>query len=567
MFPFPVATALRQTFRQGYGRGDFMADLFAGLVVSLVALPLSMALAIAVGLPPQHGIITAVVAGFVAAVLGGSPTQVSGPTAAFVVIIAPIVAESGLRGLVIATFLAGIMLVLMGIARMGRLIAYIPHTVTTAFTAGIAVVLATLSLADFLGLRVSLVTGHYHDKVLTLARALPATHLPALAVGMASLIALRLWARVPSRIPGTVVSVVAGMGAAWLAGQAGYPVELLGDRYPITNPADFLPRWHFFGEGTALFAWPTIEELRPLVVSAAVIAALAALESLLSATIADSMAGTRHSPNAELIGIGVANSLSALSGGIAATGALARTATNIRSGARSPVAAIIHAALILLYVAVLFKVIALVPMATLAALLINTAIHMSHGPQFVRIFRYAPRSERLTLVVCFTLTVLMDMVAGITVGVVMSALLFVRRVASLTEVQMLVNGAAGEEERQRAVFDAPPGVMIYSITGPLFFGTAEKAFERTGFLEGTVHTMIIDIGRVPLMDVTAMHTLEDMIARLHRRGVRTVLCGDPHLIHSFTHELTHSLPPDFSTASSIAEALHRLPGHAKGDAA
>lgn len=536
-----------------------MADLFAGIVVSLVALPLSMALAIAVGLPPQHGIITAVVAGLAAALLGGSPTQISGPTAAFVVILAPIVAEQGLRGLVLATFLSGVFLILMGLARMGQLITYIPHTVTTAFTAGIAVVLATLSLADFLGLKVSLVTGHYLDKVMILAAAFPETYWPAVVTGGVSLGALRLSARVPSKIPGTVISVMAGMATAWILARIGHPVELLGDRYPITNPSDFLPHWHFFSEGGALFAWPRLEELRPALVSAAVIAALAALESLLSATVADSMAGTRHSPNAELVGIGVANSLSALTGGIPATGAIARTATSIRSGARTPMAAVIHSLLILLYVLVLFRLIALVPMATLSALLINTAIHMSHAPQFIRIFRFAPRSERLTLAVCFTLTVLMDMVAGITVGVIMAAFLFVRRLSELTEVRMLVNGAADDDTRKSAVFDAPPGVMVYSISGPLFFGTAEKALERTGFLEGNVHTMIIDISRVPLVDVTAMHTLENIVGRLHKRGVRTILCAKSQVIHSFTHELTHSLPTDFSTASSIAEALASLP--------
>lgn len=452
---FRIATALRASLPH-YNINTFKSDAIAGLIVSLIALPLSMALAIAVGLPPQHGLYTAIVAGIAAAVFGGCMTQVSGPTAAFVVIIAPIVSGLGLHGLIWCQILAGVMLIVLGVARLGRLVAYVPYAVTTGFTAGIAIVIATLALNDFFGLGIARLEGSYIHKVTTLAAHFHETRWPEMVIGLATLLTIVFFGRVVThRIPSPVAGIALGTLLAWGFSHFGVHVDTLGTRFsyetaeglkhgiPPYPPVFHLPSFNH----DTLFSIPSVAELKTLLGPSMIIAALAALESLLSATVADSMSGTKHDPNAELNGIGVANILSGLVAGIPATGAIARTATNINAGAKTPVASIIHALLILLYVLTLSSLINQVPMAALAALLLTVAYRMSHAKQFVHLIKKAEvRTDVIVLLGCFILTVLMDMVAGVSAGLALAAFFYFLRKTKAGDGNM--KKMAEEREKQ-----------------------------------------------------------------------------------------------------------------------
>lgn len=525
-FPFPIATALRAGLRS-YNLATFKSDLGAGLIVSLMALPLSMALSIAVGLPPEHGIYTAIVAGIIAALLGGSMTQVSGPTAAFVVIIAPVVSSYGLHGLIWCQIIAGVVLIALGTSRLGKLVSYVPYPVTTGFTAGIAVTIATLALNDFLGLGIDNLDGNYIDKVHSIATHLPSLEPADLAVGMVTLLGIVYFPKITTRIPAPVAGITLGLLAAQALAALGHPADTLLTRFSYTT-ADggqaagippFAPRLHLPGEGR-LFAIPDWAEFKTLVMPAFVIAALAALESLLSATVADNLARTRHDPNAELNGIGIANIFSGLAAGIPATGAIARTAANIQAGGKTPVAAVIHALFILLYVLTLAPFISHTPMAALAALLLTVAWRMSHIQQCRMILRLAPRSDSVVMLTCFFLTVFIDMVAGITVGMIMASLLFMRRIAKLTNIDVQTSTTAPADE-------APPdGVMIYRIEGPLFFGTITKTLEGTLFIEPHIRRLVIDLMHVPMIDMTGMMGMTAFLSSLStHQDCEVVLCG------------------------------------------
>lgn len=426
---FPMGWALRQSLQKGYHWQDFRADLGAAFVVSLIALPLSMALAIAIGLSPEHGIYTAIVAGIAAALLGGSLFQISGPTAAFVVILIPIVSELGLRGIIWCQILAGAMLVMLGFMRIGQHIHRMPNAVTVGFTTGIAVVLATLSLKDFFGLKMSTITPHYIDKVTDLIEQLPQFNWQETSVGIGTLLLVvggRRWIKF---IPAPMLGVIVGAIMAGIFNLLGYPLATIGSEFSYTSTdgsthmgvPPFAPALHLptFAPGS-LLTIPTFAELKILMVPAFIIAALVALESLLSATIADKLTKTKHQPNAELKGIGIANILSGLATGIPATAAIARTATNIHNGARTPIASALHSVLILLYVLIFSPIICFIPMASLAALLLVTAYHMSHIKQFINTLRSSPLSDRVVLLSCCLTTIFVDMVAGIGVGVLLA---------------------------------------------------------------------------------------------------------------------------------------------------
>src|SRR5215213_4290952 len=401
------ATALRSALRHGYSRNDLRADLLAGIVVGVVALPLSMALAVASGVAPQYGLYTAIVAGMVIAALGGSMVQVSGPTAAFVVLLAPISAKFGLGGLVVASLMAGVILILMGIIRLGGLIQFVPYPVTTGFTTGIAVVIATLQLKDFLGLTVVRMPELYLERVAALARALPTVQWDDLAIGVFTLAILLLWPRITRKMPAPLIalSVAAGVAALLTWWMPGFEVATIRSRFhyeiggqilsgiPQLPPLPVLP-WNLPGpDGRPLGL--SLELLRDLAPSAFAIAMLGAIESLLSAVVADGMTGGSHDPDAELMAQGTGNLIAPFFGGIAATGALARTATNIRSGARSPFAAIFHALFVLLAVLALAPVLGYLPMASLAALLLVVAWNMSEIKHFTHALRVAPKSDVL----------------------------------------------------------------------------------------------------------------------------------------------------------------------------
>lgn len=528
--PLRPAAALREVVGQGYTAAAFRADLAAGIVVGVIALPLSMALAIATGVPPQHGLYTAIVGGAVIALLGGSRVQVSGPTAAFIVILAPIVHNYGVGGLLCATLLAGAILIAMSIARMGRLIEFIPYPVTTGFTSGIAVVIATLQIKDFLGLQVDGLPEHYLEKIVVLGQMLPTLRWPEVAVGASTLAILLIWPRISKRIPAPIVALtLAGVLALALAKfNADWQVATINSRFTYTlgdqtghgipplPPRPAFP-WSFGGpDGQPLTL--SFDLARALVASALAIAMLGAIESLLSAVVADGMARTKHDPDAELFAQGVGNVVAPFFGGFAATGAIARTATNIRAGARSPIAATVHALFVLAAVLALAPLLGYLPMAALAAQLLMVARNMAEVKHFVHILRVAPRSDAYVMLLCFALTIFFDMVIAVGVGVVLASLLFMRRMAD-------VSGARLATETHPAQAALPRNVLLYEIAGPLFFGAAQKAMTSLHTIAEHVRAVVLDMRSVPTMDATGMVALESALERLHESHVFVVLAG------------------------------------------
>jgi SulP family sulfate permease len=515
--------ALREVLREGYGPAALQADVLAGIVVGIVALPLSMALAIASGVAPQHGLYTAIVAGALIAVLGGSRTQVSGPTAAFVVILAPVAARFGVRGLLLATLMAGAILIALGLARMGRLIEFVPYPVITGFTAGIAVVIATLQVKDFLGLTVPTNPEHYLDRVAALLAALPTMRASDVAIGALTLALLLLWPKVGGRVPAPLVALAAAaVLAAFAEGRwPGFEVATVASRFggiPPQAPALALP-WSLAGPGGPA-PGVTLALVRELLPSAFAIAMLGAMESLLSAVVADGMTGRKHDPDAELVAQGVGNVVAPFFGGFAATGAIARTATNIRSGARSPVAAVVHSGFVLLAVLALAPALGYLPMASLAALLLVVAWNMSERRHFAHVLRAAPRADVTVLLVCFGLTVVFDMVVSVTAGIILSAMLFIRRMAEVSGVRLI--GDAHPELRE----PLPRGVVLYEVAGPLFFGAAQAAVSALQSVEKRgVQAVVLDLQAVPAMDATGLVNLESLIRRLNDNGVKVILAG------------------------------------------
>jgi SulP family sulfate permease len=522
----PFAIALRRTFAQGYSLERLRQDALAGVVVGIVALPLSMALAIAVGVAPQHGLYTAIVAGIVVALAGGSKHQVTGPTAAFIVILAPITSKYGLSGLLTAGLIAGALLVVMGMVRLGRFIEFIPHPVTTGFTAGIATVIATLQIKDILGLPVAKLPDDYFEKVASLWQARGGVSLAELAVAACTLSLLLVWPRVTKTVPAPLVALVLVSVATTLLVRA----------YPALHIATIGSRFHSTLNGheyagipplPPLFALPWGEQggmsftrIRDLTSPALAIAMLGAIESLLSAVIADAMTGKKHDPNAELVGLGLGNLIAPFFGGIAATGALARTATNIRAGATSPIASAVHALTVLAAVLVAAPLVAYVPMASLAALLLLVAWNMSEVRHFAHTVRVAPRSDVAVLIACYVLTVVVDMVVAIGVGVVLAALLFMKRMSELTSSRVLA--PAGPEDEARAV---PKGVSVYEIAGPLFFGAAQKAMGAIETVGVGARVVVLALGSVPTIDATGLVALESAIERLRRMKKMVIIAG------------------------------------------
>ena len=517
--PFPLAVGLRAAFRAGYTGKNLRADMMAGLVVGIVALPLSMALAIASGVPPQHGLYTAIIAGGVIALTGGSRLNVSGPTAAFVVLLAPVSAKYGVGGLALASLMAGAVLVFAGFARLGRLVQYVPYPVTSGFTAGIAVVIATLQVKDFLGLDPA-ASEHYWERIAALAQALPGFHWGDAAIGVLTLTVLIIWPKVTRKIPGPLIAILIGTFAALaLSAWAGAEVATIGSRFngiPQLPPLPVLP-WQLAGPaGEPIgLSWDLIRELGG---PALAIAALGAIESLLAAVVADGMAGTRHDPDAELVGQGLGNLVAPFFGGFAATGAIARTATNVRSGGRSPIAAVVHALFLLAAVLALAPLLSYLPMASMAALLLIVAWNMSDVRHFFHTLRVAPRSDVAVLLACFALTVLFDMVVAVGVGIVMAALLFMRRMAELSGSRLVSSGKSASRE------GLPEGVIIYEIAGPLFFGAADKAVSGIA-ASGEVDLLILEMHAVPAMDATGLVAFESLLKRMKAQETRVALVG------------------------------------------
>jgi SulP family sulfate permease len=494
-------------------RAHWLRNIIAGVVVGVVALPLAMAFAIASGAKPEQGLYTAIVAGLAVAMLGGSRVQIAGPTGAFVVILSGITAQYGIDGLQIATLMAGAMLLLLGIARLGAIIKFIPDPVITGFTAGIAVVIWTGQWKDFFGLPAT-AGQHFHEKLWHSLQAFPQLHLATTLLALLTLVTVVVTPRLPfmKRVPGPLIGLLVATVIQSLLQLPG--VATIGTAFggvPSGLPSLQLPE---------ITASRVIELMGP----AFAIAMLGAIESLLSAVVADGMAGTRHDSNQELIGQGLANIVAPLFGGFAATGAIARTATNVRNGGTSPLAGIVHSLTLVLIILLLAPLASHVPLAALAAILFVVAWNMSEARHFVRMVRRAPPADVVILLVTFALTVFVDLVVAVNIGVILATLQFLRRMASSVEVQAQTSQQLQEEFGHRGLA-FPPGVVVYRVEGPFFFGAVEN-FERA---LASTHTdpqvVILRLRWVPFMDITGLQTLEEVVRDLQRRKVRVMITG------------------------------------------
>jgi len=508
------------TTLKSYSRSQFTSDLIAGVIVGVVALPLAIAFAIASGVTPDRGLYTAIIAGFLISAFGGSRVQIGGPTGAFVVVVYGIVQLHGIDGLIVATIMAGIILVILGVAKLGTVIRFIPHPVIVGFTSGIAVIIFSSQVKDFLGLRMGDLPVEFIPKWRAFAANLDSISPQALAVSLAALLIMVLWPRVSRRIPGPFVALIATTAAVRLLD---IPVETIGTRFGAISAA--LPQ--------LIVPNVSLTQVTALVGPAFTIALLAAVESLLSAVVADGMIGSRHRSNMELVAQGVANIVSPMFGGMPATGAIARTATNVKNGGRTPVAGMVHALTLLLITLFFGRWAALIPLATLAAILVVVAYHMSEWRTF-RSELTAPKSDVVVLLTTFALTVLVDLTVAIEVGMVLAAFLFMRRMAEVTNVSIvtreLADGPDNEEEndpnsvRRREI---PPGVEVFEINGPFFFGAAEQFKDTLGQIAKNPKVLIIRMRDVPAVDSTGLHALHELARRCKHDGT-LLLLSDVH---------------------------------------
>lgn len=492
-----------------YTREQFIKDVIAGVIVAIIALPLSIALALASGVGPEEGIYTAIVAGFLISFLGGSRVQIAGPTAAFATIVAGIVATKGMSGLMLATILAGIILIAMGFLRLGNLIKYIPYTITTGFTAGIAVTIAIGQIKDFLGLTypAGTVTIETMEKLEAVIQNISTINLQALIVGLVCLAILIVWPYINKTIPGSLIAVIVGI---LMVKFLNMNVNTIGDLYEISNK---LPSFHL-----PAFTLQDVGEILP---DAFTIAILAAIESLLSCVVSDSMINSKHRSNMELIAQGVGNIGSALFGGIPATGAIARTAANIKNGGRTPIAGMVHSITLVLILVVLMPYAALIPMPCIAAILFMVAYNMSGWRTFVNLVKSSPKSDIIVLVLSFVLTVVFDLVLAIEVGILLAAILFMKRMSEVTEVEGWKYVDEEDDPDALSLRVVPSHTLVYEISGPMFFAAADKIL-RISLKEDTT-CLILRMRSVNAIDATAMHSLTELLEKCEKRGIRIIL--------------------------------------------
>ncbi|TQQ92646.1 C4-dicarboxylic acid transporter DauA [Cronobacter sakazakii] len=505
----PFRALVEACWREKYTVSRLSRDLIAGITVGIIAIPLAMALAIGSGVPPQYGLYTSAIAGIVIALSGGSRYSVSGPTAAFVVILYPVAQQFGLSGLLVATLLSGIFLILFGLARFGRLIEYIPLPVTLGFTSGIGITIATMQIKDFFGLDIAHMPEHYLPKVAALAVALPGLNPGDAAIGIVTLGVLVFWPRFGIRLPGHLPALLAGCAVMGVVHLLGGNVATIGSRFhylladgtqgngiPPLLPQLVLP-WDLPGSSFTL----SLDSLRALLPAAFSMAVLGAIESLLCAVVLDGMTGTRHNANSELIGQGLGNLVAPFFGGITATAAIARSAANVRAGATSPVAAVFHALLVLLALLALAPLLSWLPLSAMAALLLMVAWNMSEAHKVIGLLRRAPKDDIVVMLICMSLTVLFDMVIAISVGVVLASLLFMRRVARMTRLAPL-NVSVSED------------VLAVRVTGPLFFAAAEGVFTPLLAQAAGKRVIVMQWDAVPVLDAGGLDALQRFIERL-----------------------------------------------------
>jgi len=507
--------ALLEAHRAGLlGRKHWLPNIISGLIVGVVALPLAMAFAIASGAKPEQGLYTAIIAGFLVSALGGSRLQIAGPTGAFIVILAGITAKFGIDGLQIATLMAGCILLVLGLTRMGSVIKFIPDPVIVGFTAGIGVIIWVGQWRDFFGLP-AIHGEHFHEKLLALLEALPHLHVATTALAVTALALLIITTKIPalSRVPGPLVALVS---ATVLQATFDFDgVATIGSAF--CGIPQGLPSWHV--------PQVTLARVIELIGPAFAVAMLGAIESLLSAVVADGMAGTRHDSNQELVGQGIANIVAPLFGGFAATGAIARTATNIRNGGTGPLAGIVHVVTLLMMILFLAPLAAHVPLAALAAILFVVSWNMSDLAHVAKMIRRAPRADVLILLVTFVLTVFADLVVAVNIGVILATLHFMRRMASSVDVQLMSDEDLEQELSNQGLSSLPPGVLVYAVEGPLFFGAVENFERALAITHSDPQVLIIRLRWVPFIDITGLQTLEEVIIDLHKRGVRVLLSG------------------------------------------
>lgn len=500
---------------KSYTKKQLIKDIISGIIVAIIALPLSIALAIASGVGPEQGLYTAIIAGFFISFFGGSRVQIGGPTAAFVVIIYGIVASYGTDGLIVATILAGIILVIMGICRFGSLIKYIPYTITTGFTCGIAVTLFIGQLKDFFGMDIASVPSEFLDKVIVYAKNISTINLTATLIGLLAVAIMLLWTKVTDKIPGSLVAIVVTTAIAYFAK---LPVNTIGSVYGKLNSA--FPSFHVPSI--------TMNLIQQMISPAFTIAVLAAIESLLSAVVSDGMIGDTHKSNAELIGQGLGNIFSGFFGGIPATGAIARTAANVRNGGRTPIAGIAHCITLTIILLVLMPLAALIPMTTLAAVLLVVAANMADWSSFFRLCKNAPKSDIIVLVATFFLTEFFDLVVAIEIGVVLAALLFMKRMAETADIKAWKytdspDITPGEAEKLREI---PHSISVFEICGPMFFAAADQLLGINS--DHRTKAVVIRMRSVPAIDASAMKCLHELAERAKKKNI--------HLIFSHVNE-------------------------------
>lgn len=528
---------------QGYNLSKFQQDIMGGLTVGMIAVPLSMALAINTGVAPQYGLYTSIVAGFFIAMCGGARFNISGPTAAFIVILQPITSQYGLTGLILATSMAGVILLLMGMLRIGKMIHYVPYPVTAGFSTGIAIVIAMTQIPDLLGINDAVQTDGFIERILAIGTMIPALSWTDLGLALLTLLGLIFLPKVFSKMPPHLIVLgisalvgvfLANVGFEFRTIQSVFSYEYKGE--VLQGIPNFLPKFQLpwiDENGESIL---TLQLFRDLLPSAFVIAILGAIESLLCSVVADGMKNTRHNPNAELVGQGVGNIIAPCFGGFAATAALARTAANIRAGGNTPIAGMIHAVFVLLTLLFFAKLLGYLPMASLGAMLLMVAWSMADVPYFKETVKMAPREDLAVLFLCLILTVVFDMVVAVAVGMVLSSFLFMARMSTFTETEFLMEdieetdlsqedvAAAISEEQQ----ESAPLILHYEIRGPFFFGPARKTIEsldRLPYLDQKIEVMIIHLDKVPMIDLTGLIAFKTMLDRLEKKEIQIVLSG------------------------------------------
>ncbi|MBX6952514.1 C4-dicarboxylic acid transporter DauA [Providencia rettgeri] len=517
----PFSALIDSCWKEKYTVARLVKDLIAGITVGIIAIPLAMALAIASGVPPQYGLYTAAIAGVIIAITGGSRYSVSGPTAAFVVILYPVSQQFGLSGLLVATLMSGIILLAMGFARFGKFIEYIPVSVTLGFTSGIAITIATMQIKDFFGLQMEHVPENYVDKLIAIGNTFPTLQYSDTLIGLSTLLVLIFWPKLNLAFPGHLPALVVGTIVMWVLSLFGQEVATIGSEFSYLLPdgtegngippilPQFILPWEL--PGSSPISWGMITALMPAAFSMAI---LGAIESLLCAVVLDNMTGKKHHSNSELIGQGIGNIAAPFFGGITATAAIARSAANVRAGATSPISAVIHSILVILTLLVLAPMLSYLPLAAMSALLLIVAWNMSAAGKVMYLIKRAPKDDIIVLVLCMSLTVLFDMVIAITVGIVLASLLFMRRIANMTRSTQL---AETDEEKSR---------LVVRINGPLFFAAAERIFDELRVKSEGYESIIMQWDAVPVLDAGGLEAFEKFIEAV-QKDTHILVCDIP----------------------------------------